>query len=81
MDAAVLPEQGRKVRSIPKHIIEYYGSKRAYKENKRRDLRFALAAIQRLNNGSAYMPGIDTLRLISELKAAITACSVKEWGR
>lgn len=68
---------------LPDHVIEQYGSARAFRTRKRKALRDLERALGELRLGSAYFPngsrGVSNI----EYEARILAqeLSVKNWGR
>lgn len=68
---------------IPNHIVEAYGTARAFKQAKRSDFRAVLKALHEFQRGCAYCPGYNN-GLNEWLIEALTikdSLSVKRWGR
>lgn len=63
----------------PKHA---YRSAREFKAKKRRDIKAAIAALDALRLGCAYIPAVkDILQASALLEKAKNMMSVKAWGR
>jgi hypothetical protein len=70
-------------RKIPRHIVQIYGSARAFKAAKRYEIRRLQYYLQDLRRGCAFLPcGTGPVdRIAEELAAMRRACGAKEWGR
>lgn len=68
---------------VPKHLISIYGSARAFKALKRRQLTVARKALDELRTGCAFFPcgaepALRARRALEEIEQSI---NVKAWGR
>ena len=70
--------------AFPDYMLRLYGSRRAFKQEKRRQTKDLVKAFRSLYSGSAYLPA-DASRLISKMHRDIdelqSLVSLKEWGR
>lgn len=68
---------------VPDHIIAQYGTARKWKALKRRHLRAAYDALQKLRVGSAFFPcGSGPIsRATNELEIVYRAINAEAWGR
>lgn len=71
-------------KEIPEHVVQRYGSARAFRAHKRKLARQMLRLLDDLRLGCAYMPD-GSMRHIEaidyELQMIAGAVSVKSWGR
>lgn len=66
---------------LPDHMLESYGSKRAFRQVKRAELKRVLAVLQQLTSGCAYTPAYEQIVDARELlQKAGEAMSAKNWG-
>lgn len=69
---------------FPKYMLDAYGSRRAFKQAKRKQIRDLRKAIIELRSGCAYMPkgAYEAIKLInSEVDYITSEASLKKWGR
>lgn len=70
-------------KKLPKHVVEKYGSTRAFREDKRRRVREMTKILDQLSVGCAYLPsGSRGIKNVGyELQILAHELSVKNWGR
>lgn len=70
--------------NFPEHMLRYYGSRRGFKQTKRKQLRAVDKALDDFRTGCAYLPVREyrtTMRLLSDVEDLKCKLSVKKWGR
>lgn len=68
---------------ISDFIADLYGSRRAFRAEKRRQVREVERALGNLRNGCAYLPNgtVEVDQITAAVKVLRQITSVKEWGR
>lgn len=79
--ASPIPE--RRMPTIPKYVVEQYGSARGFRATKRSQLKAVRVAMDKAFMGCAFFPGGSAVaqRIRDSIAALTTDLSVKSWGR
>lgn len=86
--AEAVTEDAIHIPTVPKHIVESYGSARAWKALKRAQLKAAIEAMGEVRIGSAFFPRPEQRRYdqtLDAIQAGLASLRVllseKVWGR